>query len=205
MSKKIFPTDSIFTLAVVVAGTAGKLTTSVPSFGVLADSTNGNVWPPSVDNKILTSEQLTGAVVVFATFQVMVWADDAGHDKFVLGCVTWNGPEVFVTVTTMSVNAVWPTLIGAVELYGELSLTVSLKFNVRETELNASIFAIGVPPGNGGVTKLPARIVAKIGKVLVGFAVAGNVSQLGPTSLPGLATLLFPVTVEFAASFCSQQ
>lgn len=116
MSKKIFPTDSILTLAVVVAGTAGKLTTSVPSLGVLAESTNGNVWPPSVDNNILTSEQLTGAVVVFATFQVMVCADEAGHDTFVFGCVTWNGPEVFVTVTTMSVNAVWPTFIGAVEL-----------------------------------------------------------------------------------------
>lgn len=116
MSKKIFPTDSILTLAVVVAGTAGKFTTSVPSLGVLAESTNGKVWPPSVDNNILTSEQLTGAVVVFATFQVMVCADEAGHDTFVFGCVTWNGPEVFVTVTTMSVNAVWPTFIGAVEL-----------------------------------------------------------------------------------------
>lgn len=76
---------------------------------------------------------------------------------------------------------------------------------MRETELNASILAMGVPPGNGGVTKLPASIVAKIGNVLVGFDVAGNVSQLGPTSLPGLATLLLPVTVELAASFCSQQ
>ena len=42
ISKKIFPTDSIFTLAVVV-GVFGTVITSEPSFAVLATSTVGNV------------------------------------------------------------------------------------------------------------------------------------------------------------------
>jgi hypothetical protein len=97
----------------------------------------------------------------------MVWVDPLGHDTFVLGDVTWNGPEVALTLTDMSVYAVWPTAIGAVELKGWLSLTVSLKFKVLATELNASILQIASPPGKGGVTNKPERIVDNLGKTLV--------------------------------------
>jgi hypothetical protein len=105
MSKKILPTDSIFILAVVVA-TFGIVTVSVPSFGVLAESTVGKVVPPSVDKDIFTLAQLTGAPVVPATFHVMVWEEPPIHVTFVLGDVTRNGPEVLLTVITMSVKLV---------------------------------------------------------------------------------------------------
>jgi len=71
MSKKMFPTASTLTRAVVV-GMLGMNTDSVPSFAVLALITVGNVLPPSVDSDILTFAALTGALVVFATFQVIV-------------------------------------------------------------------------------------------------------------------------------------
>ena len=40
------------------------------------------------------------------TVHVIVWVEPPAHDTAVLGDVTWNGPEVLVTVTTISVNAV---------------------------------------------------------------------------------------------------
>src|SRR4051812_3464440 len=97
-----------------------------------------------------------------------------------------KGPAAALTVTATSVNAVCPTFNGTVELYAELSRTVSLKFNTLPTELKASIFAPGSPPGRGPVTKLPARIVERIGNVLVGFVVGLNDNQFGPVSLVGL-------------------
>ena len=115
ISKKILPTASILILAVVV-GVLGIVNTSDPSFAVLAANTVGKVWPPSVDNDIFTFAQLTGDAVVFATDQVMVCAELPAHDTAVFGAVTANGPDVFDTVTTTSVNEVWPTLTGAVEL-----------------------------------------------------------------------------------------
>ena len=115
ISKKIFPTDSTFILAVVV-GVFGMAKVSVPSFGVLAANTVGKVCPPSVDKDIFTLAQLTGKAVVLATFHVTVCEEEPGHERFVLGCVIMNGPEVLLTVTTMSVNWVWPTVTGAVEL-----------------------------------------------------------------------------------------
>ena len=51
--------------------------------------------------------------------------------------------------------------------------------------------------------KLPAKIVGRIGQVLVGLAVGLNDNQFGPPAFVGLATLAFPETVEL--SFCSQQ
>ena len=108
-----------------------------------------------------------------------------------------------VTVTTMSVKVVWPTATGVAELKGWLSLTVRRKFKVLETELNASILAPASPPGSGGVTIKPARIVESFGKDRVGEAVGGNDNQFGPVVFVGEATLLLPDVVEL--SFCSQQ
>ena len=110
ISKKIFPTDMILILA-VVDGVLGIVTTSVPSFGVLATRTVGKVNPPSVDNRIFTLAQFTGAAVVLATAHVTVCDEPPSHETFVFGIVTWKGPEVLVTVTAISVKAVWPTLI----------------------------------------------------------------------------------------------
>ena len=86
-----------------------------------------------------------------------------------------------------------------------LSRTVNRKFNVRDTELRASVFAPASPPGSGPETLDPARMVASLGNSLVGEVLPTNEIQLGPVVLVGLATLLEPVCVEEALSFCSQQ
>ena len=65
------------------------------------------------------------------------------------------------------------------------------------------MFAPASPPGNGGVTFKPERMVDNFGNVLVPDTVAGNDNQFGPDALVGDATLLAPDTVEL--SFCSQQ
>ena len=109
MSKKILPTASTFILAVVVVPT-GIVTASEPSLAVLATNTVGNVFPPSVDMDIFTFAQLTAPALVLATFHVTVCDEPPAQETFVLGEVTENGPEVFVTVTTMSSNCVWPTV-----------------------------------------------------------------------------------------------
>ena len=70
-------------------------------------------------------------------------------------------------------------------------------------ELNASMFAPASPPGKGGVTNKPERMVDNLGKVLVGDAEGLNDSQFGPVVFVGDATLFCPVVVEL--SFCSQQ
>jgi len=103
------------------------------------------------------------------------------------------GPELLLTVTTISVNCVCPTLTGAVELYGALSLTVNLKFNVLDTELNASVSTPASPPVKGPVVVAPASMVDNCGKYLVGETVAGNDIQLGPEAFVVLALLLVPV------------
>jgi hypothetical protein len=203
MSKKILPTASTLILAVVV-GVFGIVTTSLPSLVVLATRVE-KLFPPSVEMEILTLAQLTGAAVVFATAQVIVWDELPAHDTAVFGTVTEKGPELFVTVTTTSSKLVWPTLTGAVELNTALSLTVRRKFNVLETELNASVFAPASPPGNGPDINPPARIVDIFGKYLVGDVVGLKEIQLGPVALVALATLLALVCEEDALSFCSQQ
>lgn len=103
MSKKTLPTASTFILAVVVA-VFGIANASVPSLGVLAANTVGKVCPPSVDRDILTLAQFTEPVFVLLTSQVMVWVDPPTQDTLVLGDETWNGPDVLVTVTVISVN-----------------------------------------------------------------------------------------------------
>ena len=103
MSKKILPAASTFILAVVVA-VLGIVKASLPSLGVLAANTVGNVCPPSVLKDIFTLAQLTGEAVVLATFHVIVCVEPPAQLTAVLGAVTVNGPEVFVTVTTISVN-----------------------------------------------------------------------------------------------------
>src|SRR6476659_8375986 len=139
MSKKMLPTDSIFTLQLeLVAGREGIVTDCVPSLGVLASRTIGNVWPPSVESVIFTLAQLTGARVVLATAHVIVWELPPAHVTAVLGTVTAKGPDVLVTVTVISLKAVCPIFTPGT--YGQLSLTVNLKFNVLLTELNASMF-----------------------------------------------------------------
>ena len=125
ISKKIFPTASIFILAVVV-GVLGIVTASLPSLAVLATRVL-KVVPPSVEMDIFTLAQLTGAAVVLATFQVMVWEEPPAHDTAVLGDVTENGPDELVTVTVISAKLVCATLTGADELKGALSLTVNRK------------------------------------------------------------------------------
>lgn len=102
ISKKIFPTASTFILAVVV-GVFGMTNASVPSLGVLAASTVGNVCPPSVLKEIFTLAQLTGEAVVLATAQVIVCVEFPAHETAVLGTDTANGPDVLLTVTTISV------------------------------------------------------------------------------------------------------
>ena len=105
ISKKIFPTASTLTLPVVVP-VFGIVNVSVPSFAVLAAKTTGKVWPPSNDRDILTFATLTGAAVVLATSQVIVWDEPPAQVTFVLGAVTVNGPAVLVTLTTVSENCV---------------------------------------------------------------------------------------------------
>jgi hypothetical protein len=62
---------------------------------------------------------------------------------------------------------------------------------------------IASPPGKGGVTNRPAKIVDNLGNVRVGDAVGLNDNQFGPVSFVGLATLAFPDVVELSS--CSQQ
>ena len=77
-SKKTLPTASTLTRACVVA-TFGSVTACEPSFGVLAASTIGYVWPPSVESEIFTFAVLTGGGSVPATFQVTVRVEPAVH------------------------------------------------------------------------------------------------------------------------------
>src|SRR5690242_14961044 len=96
MSKKMLVAHSTCTRAWVVER-LGTVMPCVPSLGVFAASVVPNVLPPSSESRILTLAQLTGAAVVFATFQVTVCALFAGQDTAVLGAVTRNGPELVVT------------------------------------------------------------------------------------------------------------
>ncbi len=81
---------------------------SVPSFGVLARMTVGNVSPASVDREILTLAAETGAAELPATFQVTVRVEAACHLTAVLGAVTRNGPAAVVTVMLVCADAMPP-------------------------------------------------------------------------------------------------
>jgi len=99
----MLPAASTFTLAFVVA-TLGIVSAAEPSLGCSEERRVGKVVPPSVDNDILTAAQETGGTVVPATFHIIVWVEPPAHVTFVLGDVTWKGPEVLLTVTVISVN-----------------------------------------------------------------------------------------------------
>ena len=71
MLKKMLSMASILTRAVVV-GTFGTVTVAEPVLGLEAASVNGKLAPPSMESIIRTLPQLTGALDVFATFQVTV-------------------------------------------------------------------------------------------------------------------------------------
>src|SRR5688572_24725715 len=104
----MLPTASTRTRAWVLAVLAGIVTPWLPSFGVLASSTIGNVLPPSVDKVMRTLAVLTGAAVVDATFQVTVCAEPEGQLTAVFGAVTANGPAAVVTVTLLLASFVPP-------------------------------------------------------------------------------------------------
>jgi hypothetical protein len=100
-SKKTFATASTLTRAVVVS-VAGRVTSSVPSFAVLAASTSGYVWPPSEESAMLTFAVETGGRSVLALFQVTVCCEPGGYVTAVSGEVTRNGPAVGASVRVTS-------------------------------------------------------------------------------------------------------
>ena len=59
------------------------------------------------------------------------------------------------------------------------------------------MLATASPPGSGGVTNRPARIVDNLGKVRVGDAVGLNDNQFGPVSLVGDATLFLLMSLNY--------
>src|SRR5438477_8059241 len=91
ISKKMLPTASTFTRAVVVA-MFGTVMLAEPLFGTLAATTLGNVFPPSVEIEILMLAALTGAAVVLATFQVTFNGEPPATVTAAFGAVTANGP-----------------------------------------------------------------------------------------------------------------
>ena len=112
-SKKTFPTASTFTRAVAVS-VFGRVTTSDSSFGVVAASTVGYVWPPSVESEISTSAVETGGTSVLALFHVTVCCEPGGYVTPVSGEVTRNGPAVAASVTVMSPKLLPPPRSRAV-------------------------------------------------------------------------------------------
>jgi hypothetical protein len=100
-SKKMLSTASIFTRA-VVDRMPGSVTTSVPSFGVLAASTYGYVWPPSTESEIFTLAALVGGRSVFALSHVTVCWDPLGQFTGLFGEVTRNGPAFAASVSVTS-------------------------------------------------------------------------------------------------------
>ena len=109
MSKKILSAASILIRASFVL-TFGIRMASEPSFGVEDEIIIGNVLPPSVDSKILTFAALTGAFVVFATFQVTVCVVFPDHETIVFGEVTTNGPLLPSTKTLVVAVLIPPAL-----------------------------------------------------------------------------------------------
>src|SRR6478609_1337764 len=87
----------------------------------------GYVNPPSVDSKMLTFAQFTGATLVPATLQVTVCEEAAAQLTAVFGALTTKGPAVPFTVTFIKSSEVWPPP-------ALLSRVTSEKFNVRATD-----------------------------------------------------------------------
>src|SRR5436190_9193923 len=120
----MLPTASTRTRACVVAMPAGIVTAWLPSFGVLAWSSIGQVLPPSTDSVMRTFAVPIGALAVLATFQVTVCAEPAAQLTDVFGAVTANGPAVLATVRTVVASFVPPPP-------ARLSRTVTWKLRVR--------------------------------------------------------------------------
>jgi len=64
----------------VVDETFGTVTPCEPSLGTFEASTIGNVIPPSVDNRMSTSEQATGAAFVPATLHETVSVESPAQE-----------------------------------------------------------------------------------------------------------------------------
>ena len=69
--KKILPIASTLIRAVAV-GVFGRLIVAAPLLGTLDARIIGKLFPPSVESRMRTLAQLTGALEVFATSQVTV-------------------------------------------------------------------------------------------------------------------------------------
>src|SRR4051812_38476828 len=96
ISKKIL-SDAIIRIRPLVVAVLGTCTVSLPSLGVLAASITGKLWPPSVENPIVTLLHFIRALVVFATFQVMVTRLPPFHLIALSSPVTTKGPAVLST------------------------------------------------------------------------------------------------------------
>jgi hypothetical protein len=159
-SKNIFPTDSTFILAVLV-DTIGRLTVSLPSFGVFAINVVGNVFPPSVESLMLTFAQLTGAAFVFATSHVIVCGMFAFKVTAVLGDVTRNGPADAETLYEIYSNPTPPP---------ETLLSLAIKQKDK--------FLVYV----GNISPITCELLSKLesfGNVLVGDVTGVNDLNIG--------------------------
>jgi len=164
--KKMLSEHLIFILPSDVS-TSGISTDWEPSLLVPEVMVVANVDPLSVENKMSTVAQLTGALDVFATFQVIVLNVLLGQLVLLVCDVTAKGPDDVVTVNCASseVTAPFP------------SRTVSLK--LRDLLVEGSTEPVG------GAELLTN--VLNSGNVLTGFVEGVNDRKMGPfpLSIPG--------------------
>ena len=146
--KKMLPLHSTFTRPLLVPN-IGAVIVAVPSLGVLAVSTVLKPLSSSYKKRMFTLAQLTGAVVVLATFQLTVCRVADGQVVPVKGAVTLNGPEVLVTVAFMAALLTPPLL----------SRTVRRKVMVR----------LIVGRDSPGLDSEPSKILASAGKIRAGL------------------------------------
>ena len=117
----------------VVVGRFGMTMFSVPSLAVFLASVSVKVTPPSVDKIISTLEQLMGAALVLATFQLMVAVLlPLAVQLEVVDCeVTVNAPPLAIVLTVTFSLAVQPPPLAA-------SRTSTIKFSARSIVGNTS-------------------------------------------------------------------
>ena len=116
-----------------------------------------------MDNRISTFAQLTGAAVVFATFQVMVCVEPSGQVVAEFCELTVNGPEVAVTLIIVLSSSVHP------QMPSYKSLTVTLNSMSLVIEGNSS-----------QVGFVPLMMLVILGKYLVGDDVGNRLLNKGP-------------------------
>src|SRR5687767_4173227 len=90
--KKILPLQATFTRPLLVPN-IGAVIVSVPSLGVLARNVLAKLLPSSLEKRMFTLAQLTGADVVLATFQLTVCRVADVQVVPVKGAVILNGPD----------------------------------------------------------------------------------------------------------------